>query len=71
MTACRAGGALTKYVDIGANLGHKSFRIDLEAVQQRADVASMIAECAGRPVAQVEDETRRTAIEFFDLPPAA
>ncbi len=36
MTACRAGGALTKYVDIGANLGHKSFRIDLEAVQQRA-----------------------------------
>ncbi len=39
----RAEGAQTKhrYIDIGANLGHKSFRADLDAVQERAAQAGV------------------------------
>ncbi len=31
----------TRYVDVGANLSHKSFRPDLEAVQERAVAAGV------------------------------
>ncbi len=41
LTECRAGGALTEYIDIGANLGHKSFRVDLDAVKERAAEAGV------------------------------